>query len=85
MIDLSKVPIEDLKKELERRKGEVPSQVQNPDFTEVVRECARYVQVVAEPETDDSPCVDDIEHAIFEEAISAVYGEDVWNWINERL
>jgi len=47
----------------------------------IVREAAvEYIQLV-----DENKRVDQSEHFIFEGVIMAVYGKDVWNWVNERL
>jgi len=47
----------------------------------IVREAAvEYIQLV-----DENKRVDQSEHFIFESVIMAVYGKDVWNWVNKRL
>jgi hypothetical protein len=73
---------ESLKKELLRReniKARKPKPVNNPDFKQLISICISYMDV-----DDPNDLRVDIQSDIYEEAISAVFGEKVWGWINER-
>jgi hypothetical protein len=64
-----------------------PKQFSNPDFTELKRICDEYIQEVAEGEYADAEgeCVlADLCHYIFEAAIEALYGEEIWDFINDE-
>lgn len=50
------------------------------DWNRVKNSALEYVKLV-----DENKRVDQSEHFIFESVVMAVYGEDVWEWINERL
>ena len=82
MMDLRYISTEELEQELERRRSlpPKPRPLISPNFSELVRACSDYIDILEKQgETSDS------QHFIFEEAMNAVYGEDVWDWINETL
>lgn len=59
-----------------------PELLLNPDFTKVIQLCNDYIIALNEgEETVDS----DFPHYIYEEALEACFGKNIWGWINERL
>ena len=81
MSDLQNFSKEELQEELERREKTVlskPIPFINPDFRQVHKLCIGYVNQVASGEDDE-----DLTHYIFEAAVTAVYGEKVWDYINK--
>lgn len=77
--DLSGLSDEDLRAELERRKAPpvpVPVQRENPDFS-ALRSCvvSGVERAMAEGYVDE-----DLRQYVYEEAVSAVYGQTFWEW-----
>lgn len=68
-------------KSLTRRKMYKPLQLKDPDFTELKKICQEYIDSYA----DNGFVDDDLEHYIFEEALKAIFGEHVWQWIKEYM
>jgi hypothetical protein len=85
-MDISKFTKEDLEKELKRRE----EQKNKPfpltdletcwelDFSQVKKACEVHIQEIADGKVDT-----DAEHWIYEAAMEAVYGKDVWDWVNK--
>lgn len=51
----------------------------------LIKSCQEYIDFidsVGEDYSEDG--LDDFEHRIFETAVTAVYGREVWDWINKR-
>jgi len=75
---------EELKAELEMRKqaaeNPMPTPKPVPDFKNLVVMCQEHIQEIAVGNNNN-----DTEHYIYEAAINAVYGDEVWKWINKRL
>jgi len=59
-----------------------PTQLKEPDFEELKKQCQAYIDYVA---SDDYHEDNDRDHYIFEEAMEAVFGKDVWKFINGRF
>ena len=81
--NLSDVSDSDLEKELARRKAhqDAPKLLDKPDFT-ALRECVTEgVNEFAETGDED----DDFEHYVYEAAMEALYGKDIWKWYNARV
>ena len=79
---IQKVPTQLLEEELERRsKADPPKQVSDPDLTDLRKVCKHYIQSIAEQKGYD----EDMEHYVFEAAVLAIYGPDIWEWINKRV
>ena len=75
----SHIATEELEAELARRKQpkpEPPKVRETPDFTALIAACVYFVESVANGSCDE---VDGKLH-IYEAALTAVYGEDVWEW-----
>ena len=58
-----------------------PTQLSDPDFTELKKTCQEYIDSYA----DNGFVDDDLEHYIFEEALGAIFGNHVWQWIREYI
>lgn len=83
-LTLSRATIEELQVEIARRQkaAEKPKPLDKPDFSALVGWCEEYVKGLDGESGND---IDEQEHFIFEAAMVAVYGSDVWKWINARL
>lgn len=57
-----------------------PSVLKNIDWTRLIQVCEERINELELDPSDDS----DTPHYIYEEAMQAVYGNDVFDWINER-
>ncbi len=73
--------IEELEAEIKRQKrAKVPSAIKNPVMTEkLISGCKEYVELIAQKRS-----AHESEHWIFEAAVEAVFGENVWKWINSN-
>ena len=54
-----------------------PAAVENPDWTEVIRQAKEYAENHAKHKTDS-----DDEHYMFEEVMKAVFGANYFDWHN---
>lgn len=76
----------ELKAELQRRKkekeeAEKPKLLEKPDLIQLISTCQGYID-----EADKEGRVDeDMTQYIFEAAMQALYGKDVFKWINKKL
>jgi hypothetical protein len=75
----------ELEQELELRKRRleyisIPLMKLNIDFTDLKNICQEYITTLSKAGYAD----EDLKHYIFEAAIEACFGEDVWKWINSR-
>ena len=57
-----------------------PELLTNPDFKHLIATCKQYIEKVESGYVDE-----DTEHYIFEAAIEALYGPEVWIYIREKL
>jgi len=82
MSNLSKYTIDELEAELERREllGDMPKLLANPDFSNLQRVCSEYLESIARDEVDD-----DHDHWIYEAAMEACFGRNIWGFINGVL
>lgn len=73
---------------LERVKGEkgktmkIPEPLPSPDFSELIKLCQEHIDFLA---SDDYYADNDNKQYIYEAAIEAVFGKNVWKWINRRM
>lgn len=56
-----------------------PQPLQNPDFSELITLCQYHLNSIEKNGPNDDS---DKEHYIYETALEAVFGQDVWQWIN---
>lgn len=59
---------------------DVPQQLENIDITALKRLCQEHIDDFNTGNEDD-----DDEHYIYEAAMEAVFGKNVWKWINSRV
>lgn len=77
-MNLSEIPDDALEKEVERRELQArPKPISDPDFTKLINACVEFIDDLAAKRSDT-------EHWIFEAAMVAVFGEEVWEWINSK-
>lgn len=70
-----------LRDELKRRRDEKkPKQLPTPDFTELGILCNEYIESIHSKGWAD----DDSKEFIFEAALRAFYGMDIFKWTNEH-
>lgn len=86
MGDLEQYSAEDLQAELERReKAEreraKPKPLDNPDWASVLKECQWYIDECHAHGYEPK----DSRHYIYASTIAAIYGPDVWDWINDKV
>lgn len=69
-----------------------PEPNDNPDFSELIKTCKEYLDAIerdseqlAENPLRDAVSSSDLKHFILEHALEAIYGEEVWEFVNERL
>ena len=82
---LSVLTTEELQAELARRKQPKalkPQPLDNPDWTMLKELCRGYIEVIAESGVDGVD--EDVRQLIFEEAIMAVYGKRIFDWVNAQ-
>ncbi len=76
---------EDLEAELARRKAALllpmPSPLATLDLQELQEMCSNYLHDLA----GDSYVDDDYDQYIYEASLEALYGKDVFKWINARV
>lgn len=81
-MDLKGVPDELLKAELARREKKKstyrPIPLANPDLSKLVTLTEIHIREIADGESEDS----DSPHYIYEEVMQALYGPNVFEWIN---
>lgn len=82
MMDIKQFSKKELEDELKRRKneeGRKPEQLQNPDLTDLREVTSNYIDSILNQTVDD-----DLEHYIFETAMEAIYGEDIFERVGLR-
>lgn len=65
----------------EEKEDSWPEPLVNPYTTSLSKSCEKYLYAVA----NDTGEMDDLQHYIFEEAMMAIYGTDVFKWINKQI
>lgn len=86
MTRLHEASIEQLQQELKKREShkDKPEPLEQGmiDFSAIIESTEIYMKEVAEGECSDHS---DAENNIVETVLGAVYGKDVYDWINRRL
>lgn len=82
-MNIKQFSVSELEKELERRKRlrVIPNPVDDPDYKDLIGVCKQYLHELAEYGHAD----DDYEHYIFEAAMTAIFGKDVWKFVNSKF
>jgi DNA modification methylase len=62
-----------------------PIQLENPDLSDLREICQEYIDYVFEDPDYNEDRAAKYDYYIYDEAISAIFGKDVWNNINERI
>lgn len=83
-IELQKFTKQELKDELDRREkltiaNSKPQQI-NPNYEQLKKTCSNYIDFVASPKYHED---NDWEIWIYEVAMEALYGDKIWDWIND--
>jgi hypothetical protein len=82
MIDLSNLSDDELNTELERRKKSdiaMPQPLPSPSWGALLNTCRDYLIDLRDQGWAD----DDYPHYIYEAALTAIYGDSVWPFINK--
>jgi hypothetical protein len=58
-----------------------PKQVENPELDELRNICNEYIKFVDGPDYHED---NDFKHYIFEKAVETIYGQIIWDFINEK-
>lgn len=85
-MDISEFTVEELQEEISRRKekerlANKPQPLVNPDLIRLKRVVGQYIEEIYNEVYGDS----DISNYIFEEAVKAIYGKKIFNWINKNV
>ena len=57
-----------------------PKPVLNPNFKDLIDLCKLNLEEISQDDEDE-----DTKHYIYESAMEAVFGKDVWEYINDKL
>lgn len=76
---------EQLEQELAARKAakaeqEKPRPLPNPNFQRLQESCVACIEKIEKEGDPEGDC----KHWIYESALEAVFGKDVWKWINSK-
>lgn len=86
-MDLKDFSNEELKRELSAReekefKISVPKQLDNPDFSGIIKSAQSVIdEIVAGEYHEDN----DDSHYMYEDVMEAVFGKGVWKFINDNM
>ena len=82
--ELSGFSLQQLEKEVSRRNAEKdrlpdPKPQEEVDLRELYAACKDYLTSLV-----DGNCPEDFKHWVYEEAMNAVYGTGIWEWIHDH-
>lgn len=85
MKSIAELPDEELEAEMERRRkakeeAARPKPVDNPDFGILLDQCAEYIKQLSASGYYD----EDLKDYVFEAAVEAIYGRNIWDWAREK-
>jgi len=69
------------KRKTQRREVAKPGLLDSPDLSNLQKLCQGYIDKLARGEY----CDEDYDHWVYEEALTTLFGEDVWDWIRNQL
>ena len=74
---------EELQEELDdrERNRSVPQPLEKPDYSNVFASAVEYITDLSETGCESKDC----EHYMYEMVMEAVYGDKIWDYINEIL
>ena len=86
-MDIKDFSPEELQDELNRRDekekiSNKPQLIENPDLTGLKNTIGEYIDSIFDGTYHEDS---DIRHWIFEAAVTAIYGKDVFDWINKNI
>ena len=82
MKNLSDYSEQELLEELtKRKKNKRPVPLFHPDWETLIEKCEENIKSV----DDYGRKIKDADHCIFECAMEAIYGPDIWDWYNRNL
>lgn len=58
---------------------DIPQPLTGIHFTDVIKLAKQHIQDIASNDMDE-----DMPHYIYEGVMIAIYGKDIWNWVNKR-
>lgn len=64
--------------------NELPNPLKSPDWGELEQVCKEYIAIIAD-ETKTYALAENLEHRIFWTAMRAIYGKDLFDWINSQF
>jgi hypothetical protein len=76
---------EELEAEVERRKllaRKAPIRIVTPDFSTLITTVDEFITGLEE-DVENYREDDDTEHYIYEAAVEALYGKEIWGWLNK--
>jgi len=63
---------------------DIPKQLEQVDLEAITDTCENYLQwIISDNYHEDKDR--DHEHIIYETVLEAVYGEDIWEWVNKQI
>ena len=76
--------VDDLSEELSKlqaqlKKKESPKIIKNPDLTRLEKLLKDYIEAIIK-----EGGMKDIKHWVYEEAMEALYGKTIWDWVNKN-
>ena len=77
-MNLSGFTNKQLTDELDKRKNEHPEPLQVYNFSELVGACKEYIRNIKDGHGKNG------KQWIYEAALEAVYGEEIWKWMRDR-
>lgn len=85
-MDISEFTVEELQEEISQRKEKErldnkPQQLENPDLTGLRSVLSEYIDSIYDGSYHEDS---DINHYICKEAVKAIYGKSVFDWISQN-
>lgn len=62
----------------------IPIPTTQDSFASLKESVQNYIDFIDNDEEYNEDELDNYEHDIFEKAVTAIYGRQVWDWINKR-
>jgi hypothetical protein len=59
-----------------------PEQIQEVDLTAVRKACQEYIDFLGDEEDYHEDSINDYEYEVMEKAMEAIFGDDVWKYVN---
>ena len=64
---------------------EKPKQLETVNLTALRQACQEYIDWLDDDEEYFEDGVEDYEHEVMEKAMEAIFGKDVWDFINSKI